>query len=105
LVYLLSRSRTYSLTGKKEIFLAQVEYADKNLIKEKEADAFAIKCTLTHDEEAEILAALPLREEGIRDFAKHFNTHPTIIIGRLQHKKLIPYSLGREYFEPVIFDS
>ena len=40
----------------------------------------------------------------VRDFAKQFTTHPAIIIGRLQHKKLIPYSLGREYFEQVIFE-
>ena len=92
------------LHGKKDIFLEKVEYSDKDLMKEKEADEFAIKWTLTDDEEAEILAAAPLSEEVIRNFAKQFNTHPAIIIGRLQHKKLIPYSLGREYFETVIFD-
>ncbi|WP_343700144.1 HigA family addiction module antitoxin [Chitinophaga sp.] len=92
------------LHGKKDIFLEKVEYSDKDLIKEKEADEFAVKWTLTEDEEAEILAAAPLSEEDIRNFAKQFNTHPAIIIGRLQHKKLIPYSLGREYFEPVILE-
>jgi addiction module HigA family antidote len=92
------------LHGKKDIFLEKVEYSDKDRIKEKEADEFAIKWTLTEAEEAEILAAAPLSENDIRGFAKHFNTHPAIIIGRLQHKKLIPYSLGREYVEPVIFE-
>ena len=92
------------LHGKKEIFLEKVEYSDKDLIKEKEADEFAIKWTLTVDEEAEILDTASLSKEDIRAFAKQFNTHPAIIIGRLQHKKLIPYSLGREYFEPVIFE-
>jgi hypothetical protein len=43
-------------------------------------------------------------EQVIKNFANQFNTHPAIIIGRLQYKKLIPYSLGREYFEPVIFE-
>ncbi|MBN8721192.1 MAG: ImmA/IrrE family metallo-endopeptidase [Sediminibacterium magnilacihabitans] len=92
------------LHDKKDIFLEKVEYSDKDLIKEKEADDFACKWTLTDDEEAEILAAEPLEEDDIRNFAEQFNTHPAIIIGRLQHKKLIPYSLGREYFEPVIFE-
>ncbi|WP_092722380.1 ImmA/IrrE family metallo-endopeptidase [Hydrobacter penzbergensis] len=92
------------LHGKKDIFLEKVEYSDKDLIKEKEADDFACKWTLTDDEEAEILAAAPLEEDDIRNFAEQFNTHPAIIIGRLQHKKLIPYSLDREYFEPVIFE-
>jgi addiction module HigA family antidote len=92
------------LHGKKDIFLEKVEYTDKDLEKEQQADEFACKWTLTDDEEAKILEATPLNEEVIRDFAKKFNTHPAIIIGRLQHKKLIPYSFGREYFEPVIFE-
>jgi HTH-type transcriptional regulator / antitoxin HigA len=92
------------LHGKKDIFLEKVEYSDKDLIKEKEADEFAVRWTLTKDEEAEILAAAPLSEEDVRNFSKQFNTHPAIIVGRLQHKKLIPYSLGREYFEPIILE-
>ncbi len=92
------------LHGKKDIFLEKVEYTDKDLEKEQQADEFACKWTLTANEEAKILEATPLNEEVIRDFAKKFNTHPAIIIGRLQHKKIIPYSFGREYFEPVIFE-
>lgn len=92
------------LHGKKDIFLEKVEYSDKDLGKEKEADKFACKWTLTDEEEATILAAAHLNEDDIRKFARQFNTHPAIIIGRLQHKKLIPYSLGREYIEPVIFE-
>lgn len=91
------------LHGKKDIFLEKVEYSDKDLMKEKEADEFAVKWTLTNDEEMEILAAAPLSEGDIRAFAKQLNTHPAIIIGRLQHKKLIPYSLGRQFFEAVEF--
>ncbi len=92
------------LHGKKDIFLEKVEYSDKDMIKEKEADAFAEKWTLTEEEEATILAASPLGKDDIKKFAKQFNTHPAIIIGRLQHKKLIPYSLGREYIEAVEFE-
>lgn len=92
------------LHGKKDIFLENLDYSDKDLIKEREADAFAVKWTLTEDEEAKILAATLLSKGAIGDFAKKFTTHPAIIIGRLQHKKRIPYSLGREYFEPVIFE-
>jgi HTH-type transcriptional regulator/antitoxin HigA len=92
------------LHGKKDIFLEKVEYSDKDLQKEAEADAFACKWTLTENEEMEILASAPLSKEDIRRFAQKFNTHPAIIIGRLQHKKLIPYSLRWEYFEPVVFE-
>ena len=92
------------LHGKKDVFLEKVEYTDKDLLKEKEADAFAVKWTLTEEEEAIVLAAAPLDEKKIRSFAEQFQTHPAIIIGRLQHKQLIPYSLGREYIEPVAFE-
>ncbi len=92
------------LHGKKDVFLEKVEYSDKDKEKEDEADEFACKWTLTDDQEREILDAAPLNEEDIRAFAKKFITHPAIIIGRLHHKKLIPYSLGREYFEQVIFE-
>jgi HTH-type transcriptional regulator/antitoxin HigA len=92
------------LHGKKDIFLEKVEYSDKDKIKEKQADEFAIKWTLTEEEELAILKAIPLTDQKIKNFASQFNTHPAIIIGRLQHKELIPYSLGREYIEPVIFE-
>ena len=91
------------LHGKKDIFLENLEYSDKDMDKEQEADEFAVKWTLTRDEEEEIMEACPLTNSGIRKFAKKFTTHPAIIIGRLQHKKLIPYSFGREFIEPIIF--
>jgi Zn-dependent peptidase ImmA (M78 family) len=92
------------LHGKKDIFLEKVDYSDKDKEKETEADEFAIKCTLTKEEESLILKSIPLDEQKIRNFSAQFNTHPAIIIGRLQHKKLIPYSLWTEYIEPVIFE-
>jgi HTH-type transcriptional regulator / antitoxin HigA len=90
--------------GKKDIFLENIEYPDKINEKELEADIFAIKWTLSEDEEKEIMNATPLNEEKVRMFAKKFNTHPAIIIGRLQHKGYIAYTLGRELFEPIILE-
>ena len=92
------------LHGKKDIFLENLDYSDKDMQKEQEADEFAIKWTLTEDEEVEILAAAPLSEEDIREFARQFNTHPAIIIGRLQHKRLIPFTAGKQFMAPVEFD-
>jgi hypothetical protein len=45
-----------------------------------------------------------LSEEDIREFARQFNTHPAIIIGRLQHKRLIPFTAGKQFMAPVEFD-
>ena len=90
--------------GKKDIFLENLEYSDKDLEKEKEADSFSIKWTFSDEEEAEIIEALPLKNQNIKHFAKKFKTHPAIIIGRLQRKKLINNSIGKEYFEQVNFE-
>lgn len=69
--------------------------------KELEADAFAVRWTFSEEEEKEVLKADTLDMNEICNFAKKFNTHPAIIIGRFQHKKLIPYSVGRELIVPI----
>lgn len=86
------------LHGKKEIFLEDIEYSDLDKKKEEEADAFAIKWTFTEEEEQEVVNLEINSDQDILQFAKKFNTHPAIIIGRLQKKELIPYSVGREFF-------
>ena len=92
------------LHGKKDIFLENLEYSDKDLEKENEADLFAIKWTFSDEEEVEVIDALPLKNHDIKKFANKFKTHPAIIIGRLQRKKLIDFSLGKAYFEQVNFE-
>lgn len=92
------------LHGKKDIFLENIDYSEKDKLKETEADDFAIKWTLKKEEQEEILKRFRITEDDVVDFAKKFNTHPAIIIGRLQHDGLIPYSLGRKFFEPVEFE-
>ncbi len=89
------------LHGKKDVFLEKVDWSDRNAAKEKEADAFAVKWTFTEEEEQEVLDAAPLDLDDIRKFARKFGTHPAMIIGRLQHKRLIPFSLGRDLIQPV----
>lgn len=89
------------LHGKKEIFLENIDYSDKDMDKESEADNFSVKWTLSREQEDEILNGRPLTEEKINAFAKKFNTHPAIIIGRLQHYGIIPFNLGRQFIEPV----
>lgn len=87
------------LHGKKDIFLEDIEYSDYDKEKEKEADEFAIKWTFSEEEELEVLAHETLYDDDIVRYAQKFNTHPAIIIGRLQKKELIHYSQGRHFFE------
>jgi hypothetical protein len=51
------------------------------------------------------LAAVPLSEGDIREFARQFNTHPAIIIGRLQQKRLLSIHAGRQFMAPLEFES
>lgn len=90
------------LHGKKEIFLEAVNYTGKDDSKEAEADSFAIKWTLSESEEAEINEVFQIDDEVIERFAKKFNTHPGIIVGRLRHKGLKSQKFGRKYLDPVI---
>src|SRR5690606_17176946 len=48
--------------GKKDIFLEDVEYSDKDLKKEREADEFASDWTLSAEQENEIIDAIPLND-------------------------------------------
>ena len=110
------------LHGKKDVFLEEVDYTGKEVEKEAEADQFAADYLLSKSEEQAILDAMrlntyTLRRKGvtsdqlldttlasastIRSFATKFHTHPACIIGRLQHKGLIPYSFGTEFIEKI----
>lgn len=90
------------LHGKKEIFLEAVDYTGKDDSKEAEADAFAIKWTLSESEEAEIMEVFQIDDEVVERFAKKFNTHPAMIVGRLRHKGMKSQKFGRKYLDPVI---
>lgn len=92
------------LHGKKDVFLENIDYSEKDKQKEKEADNFAIKWTLSREEQNEVLQHFRITEGEVIQFAKKFNTHPAIIIGRLQHEGLVPYSLGKHFFEPIEFE-
>ena len=45
------------LHGKKEVFLENLDYADKNIEKEQQADEFARKWMMLEDEESELIAS------------------------------------------------
>ena len=93
------------LHGKKYISLENIHFDEADPIKEQQAHNFAEKWTFSKKQEDEVIAAAPLNEDDIIAFAKKFNTHPAMIIGRLQHKELIPFSVGREFIEPIDLSS
>ena len=87
--------------GKKYISLEKVNYEDKDATKEAEADDFAVEWTFSETQEAEVLKNEALDTDMIIAYAKQFNTHPAMIIGRLQRKQMIAYSEGRELIKKI----
>lgn len=89
------------LHGKKYISLENVDFEAADPVKEEEAHQFAIKHTFTQEQEKEVLENEIITEQDIIDYAEKFNTHPAMIIGRLQFNGHIPYSVGRQFMEPI----
>ena len=89
------------LHGTKYISLEEVNFEAANPEYEEEAHQFAIEQTFTKKQEEELLCYPVLTEELIIEFAQKCNTHPAMIIGRLHHDEIIPYSVGRQFMEPI----
>jgi len=89
------------LHGKKYVSLENIDFAAADPEKEIEANQFAVSQTFTNDQENEVLQNETITEQDIIHYAKKFNTHPAMIIGRLQHDGYIHYSVGRQFMEPI----
>ncbi len=92
------------LHNKYDIFLEKIEYAGMIPDKEKEADDFAIKWTLSKTQEKEIISSF-LQSKSLAEavvlYSKKFETNPAIIVGRLQHLGLIGRDVGHEFLSVV----
>ena len=82
------------LHGKKDIFLENVEGAQTDQAKEKEANTFAENILLSERQLQEIKSVSPLTEDLIHEFARRFRTPAGVIIGRLQHSGVIKFNTG-----------
>lgn len=82
------------LHGKKDIFIEGIDTDDELAAKENVANAFSMKCTLTTEQEAEIVDSQLYDKESISFFANKFNTSEAIIAGRLAKHNYIHHSFG-----------
>jgi len=87
--------------GKKDIFLENIEYSEADAKKESEANAFAVKWTLTEPEEHEVSRDKPLSKTKVREYAERFGTHPGVIVGRLQRSGVLRKDVMTELFKSV----
>jgi HTH-type transcriptional regulator / antitoxin HigA len=89
------------LHGKKFISLENIDFAAADPTKEEEANQFAISQTFTIEQEQEVVQKGTITVQDIIAFAQKFNTHPAMIIGRLQHDGYLHCSVGRQFMEPI----
>jgi HTH-type transcriptional regulator/antitoxin HigA len=87
--------------SKKYISLENISYKGEDEQFEKEADNIAIDYTFSTKKEAKFLALGSFEDNVIESFAQANKIHPAIIVGRLQHKKLIAFKEKRHFFVPI----
>lgn len=87
--------------GKKYISLENISYKGADQKLEEEANEIAISYTFSHQKEKEFLALNSLDDGVIETFAKEHRIHPAIIVGRLQHKKIISFKEKRHFLVAI----
>lgn len=93
------------LHGKKDIFLEHAGCIENDLVKEQEADRFASNILLASNDEQEILKSHDYSVDGIKRAASRYGTHPSIIVGRLQHCNAIDYWQDQSLLKSICLDS
>lgn len=87
------------LHGKKETFIDQFAEFKSVPEKEKEADNFACEHLLPET----AIDELPedIEPDDIVALASKYKTHPAIVVGRLQHLKIVDYYFGHNFKEKI----
>ena len=79
------------LHGKTEVFIKENNHIEKNE-KEVEADVFASNILISKSNYKKLTSLTKFSRQSISAFAQELDLSPGIIVGRLQHDGLIPYS-------------
>ena len=87
------------LHNKKEIFFEDFAGYKPDKQKEEEANSFAVKYLLPEKAIDELSSHFT--ETDIVDLAEKYKTHPAIIVGRLQHLRIKPFSFGNKLKEKI----
>jgi addiction module HigA family antidote len=87
--------------GKKEIFLEDLHGTSVDVEKEKEADSFAQKYLFPATAFERLTSIKSINDHLIMAFAAKYDTHPAIIVGQLQHCKVIGYQQFNHFKIPI----
>ena len=90
------------LHGKKDVFMEDFDGYTYDEKKENEANEFANKWLLPEEFINDVPATIT--EKDILQIARKYNTHPAVVLGRLQYKKLVDYTFGKGLRVKVVLD-
>lgn len=86
------------LHGKRGVFLEDDGQDDG---KEKEADSFAENLLIPDNEWEGFRQEGDFSESAVCSFATHIRISPGVVVGRMQHEEIIPYSRLRHMIKPL----
>ena len=92
------------LHGKREVFLEGVEYSQKNLAKEEEADRFAQRCLFPRRFQKHF-RDFRFTEEAMQTLCRQLAIHPALLAKHLQHLHLLMPQDGERYSMTAILES
>lgn len=90
------------LHGKREIFIEDFDMYEIDQQKEKEANDFASKWLLPDNFLDDM--SDHITEQEVRKIARRFNTHPAIVVGRLQNLGKVSHSFGSSLKSKIVLD-
>lgn len=90
------------LHGKKEVFIHDGNNKDH---KEHEADTFASNFLISEQKYKQFVQTKRFNEASILNFARDEGISPGIVVGRLQHDELIPFSYHNKLKKRIIWAS
>ncbi len=90
------------LHGKKDVFIENLDGYAIDTSKENEANEFANKQLIPGDLDAELGEDFTIK--SIKLAARKFETHPAIVLGRLQHLNKVPFSFGNDLKQSINLD-
>ncbi|WP_299580287.1 HigA family addiction module antitoxin [Mucilaginibacter sp.] len=91
------------LHGKKDVFIEEFQGVENDQVKENEANEYSGNMLLPKSATEDLPESIT--ELDIRRLAKQYNTHPGIVVGRLQKLQLVPRTFGTKFKMLVNLDN
>lgn len=90
--------------GKKELFITKAARTGETDPKEKEADRFAEDLLIPRASYNAFIDAAVFTLDSMQHFSNEIGIAPGIVVGRLQHDRVIPFSVGNNLKQTIAWE-